>query len=873
MSRFGRISLGIATLALAGFFGTPAACAMQAPDEATRLKNAESALRAGKHDDAIAALRDLTASPAATARARRAYVHALSEVGRYDEAESAARTGDSIELATPLGEVLYARGKLAAAESSLVRAVARGASDSLTALADLGVLRLDAGDRPAAMQIFDHFIDVYNTRRGKLTGAELAAVALACRWLGTEKPALYKDALKAYDLAIAADSGDLGPRVRLAELFLNRYNSPESKSTVMQVLRINASHPGALVAAARRAYFDSDTGAVNLIKRALATNPNYVSAHVFLAAFRADNEDWVDAIAEAKKALAINPSSREAMAALAAAQYLSHDRDAFEQTKRTALARNPHDGDFFAALAEASARNRLYAKAVEFAHEGAAVDPKSWRSLGLLGMNQLRIGQPDSARRSLDASFAGDPYDVWVKNTLDLLDAFKSYSETRTARFQFLLDSKESAVMSLYLGELGEEAFDKLVARYGYTPVTPVRLEVYRSHADFSVRTTGLAGLGALGVSFGNILAMDSPSARKIGEFNFGSTFWHELAHTFTLGATEHRVPRWFSEGLSVYEERRARPGWGASPTDAFLQAYAAKKLFPVSRLNDGFMHPAYPEQVIFSYYEASLVCEMIEKAYGANALVDMLGGYKNGLTTAQVIQRVLKSELPAFDAKFDNYMTTRFAGPLAAVTGPHAAEGGEFNMERDRGRALFEAKRDSEAIVAFDHAKKLFPEFVEGDSPSWYLAQLRARRGDLKGAMAELVSLTTRSETNYAANIMLDTLAERLGDTATAAGALERAIWISPFDVGTHVKLATLSAALGDHKRAVRERRAVVALDPTDKPEAYYQLALAYRAAGDAAAARREVLKALEAAPNFERAQDLLLALQGALKAGGSKP
>ncbi len=873
MSRLGRYSLGIATVALAAFLGTPSACAMQAPDDATRLKNAESALHAGKYDDAIAALKELTASPAATARARRTLVRALAEVGRYDDAESAARAGDLLELATPLGEVLYARGRLAAAESSFVRAVSRGASDSLTALVDLGVLRFDAGDRDASMKIFDHFIDVYNTRRGKLTSAELAAVAMACRWLGTEKPALYKDALKAYDLAIAADSNDLAPRVRLAELFLNRYNSPESKATLMQVLRTNPSHPGALVAAARRAYFDSDTGAVGLVRRALAANPNYVPAHVFLASFRVDNEDWTDATAEAKKALAVNPASREAMAALAAAQYLSHDRDAFEATKRAALARNPHDGDFFAALAEASARNRLYAKAAEFARKGATVDPKSWRSLGALGMNQLRVGQPDSARKSLDAAFAGDPYDVWVKNTLDLLDSFKSYSDTRTARFQFLVDSKESELISLYLGEIGEEAFDKLVARYSYTPVTPVRLEVYRSHADFSVRTTGLAGLGALGVSFGNILAMDSPSARKIGEFNFGSTFWHELAHTFTLGATEHRVPRWFSEGLSVYEERRARPGWGASVNDRFLQAYAAKKLFPVSRLNDGFMHPAYPEQVIFSYYEASLVCEMIEKEYGARALVDMLTGYKNGLTTAQVIQRVLKSELPAFDAKFDTYLTARFAGPLAAVTGLHAAQGGEFNVERDRGRALFEAKRDSEAIAAFESAKKLFPEYVEADSPYWYLAQLRVRRGDFKGAMAELVTLTTKSESNYAANIVLDTLAERLGDTATAAGALERAIWISPFDVGTHIKLAALSTALGDRKRAVRERRAVVALDPTDKPEAHYQLALAYRAAGDAAAARREVLKALEAAPNFERAQDLLLALQGTPKAGGAKP
>jgi len=74
----------------------------------------------------------------------------------------------------------------------------------------------------------------------------------------------------------------------------------------------------------------------------------------------------------------------------------------------------------------------------------------------------------------------------------------------------------------------------------------------YRRHADFSVRTVGLAGLGALGVSFGSTLAMDAPSARPPGDFNWGSTAWHELTHAFTLGASGHRVPRWLSEGLSV---------------------------------------------------------------------------------------------------------------------------------------------------------------------------------------------------------------------------------------------------------------------------------------------------------------------------------
>ncbi|MEP6689995.1 MAG: tetratricopeptide repeat protein [Gemmatimonadaceae bacterium] len=864
MRRLTRLALsGASVIATLLVLGTPACAMQQAPDDATRVAAAELALEHGKYGDAVPSLTTLASSAtgATLVRARRALLRALEETGRYDDAESRARSfgagpPPTAEYDKLLGDALRARGRLAAADSAYARAIAQGSSDSLPALVAQGMLRLDAGDRAAAMRIFDRFIDIYNTRKAKLTARELFAVAAACRALGGEQPQLFKDALKAYDQAIARDTHDLDARVALGEMFLEKYNSADAKTTLAEVLAVNPSHPRALVAMARRAYFDGDTGATALAQRALAVNPALADAHVFLATIRLDAEDWPGATDQAKRALAIDPTSRAALASLAAAHYFGGDRAAFELTKGAALARNARDGDFFATLAGFSARNRYYRQAVEFAHQGAALDPKSWRSLGALGMNQLRTGQSDSARASLREAFKGDPYDVWVKNTLDLLDTYKDYTTLRTPRFEFLVDSKESALLSVYLGEIAEEAYDKLSARYGYSPKTPVKLEVYRSHADFSVRTTGLAGLGALGVSFGNILAMDSPGARKIGEFNWGSTFWHELTHAFTLGMTDHRVPRWFSEGLSVHEERRARTGWGATVTPGFLEAYAAGKLPPVSKLNDGFMHPTFPEEIFYVYYEASLVCEMIEQQYGLRALVEMLNGYKAGLSTPDVFQRALKTDLATFDSKFDQYVKTRFAKPIAAV-------GGAFPALSAQGRLLLERGKLDEAAAAFTRAKAEFPEYVGDDSPYWYLAEIARKQGALKSAEAELVTLTSSNESAYVPNLVLDSIAEQLGDTAVAAAALDRAMWISPYDIALHQRLAALAGATKDTKRAVRERRAVVALEPTDRAEALYQLALAYRAAGDAASAKREVLRALEAAPSFERAQELLLALR----------
>jgi tetratricopeptide (TPR) repeat protein len=91
----------------------------------------------------------------------------------------------------------------------------------------------------------------------------------------------------------------------------------------------------------------------------------------------------------------------------------------------------------------------------------------------------------------------------------------------------------------------------------------------------------------------------------------------------------------------------------------------------------------------------------------------------------------------------------------------------------------------------------------------------------------------------------------------------LERAMYIHPYDAAVHDRMAALYAATGRHAKAVRERRAILALNPVNRADALYRLAAALLEAGDSGRARREVLRALEIAPNFEQAQELLLRLR----------
>jgi tetratricopeptide (TPR) repeat protein len=858
------------------------ACAAAAPkDDAARLAQARAQLRRGAYDSAATTFGELVSSrdAAIALAARRGHVRALAERGRYEDAESAARryAGEARgeELLVPLGDLLRTRGRLAEAESLYSLAASRRASDSLTARLRVGEARLDRGDWATAKPIFDRFIDVYNTRRERLTSAELLAVARACRYLGADDPQLFKDALRAYDASIAADSGNMDARVELGEMFLEKYNGPDARQMLTGVLRENPSHPRALLGMAQALVFDGRPGADSLVKRSLAVNERLVDARLMLARLRLDSEDYEEAEREAERALSIDPGNPEAHALVAASRYMRDDRRGFEDASRRALERNPQSVVLSATLTEVATRNRRYGDAIQFARRGVAQDSTSPLAQGALGMSAFRLGQFDTARVHLERAFARDPYHVWIKNTLDLLDTFGEYREIRSGRFHLIIHGREAALLSPYLLDLLNEGYDKLAARYGYQPPTPIRLEVYRSHGDFSVRTVGLPGLGALGVSFGNVLAMHSPSARQVGEYNWGSTVWHELAHAFTLGMTDHRIPRWVSEGISVLEERRARPGWGADTPLGFLVAYARGLMPPVSRMNDAFTRPSFPEQLPLAYYQASLVCEMIEREFGSRALVAMLNAYREGEGTERAVRRALKLSSGELDKKFDAYVRERFARQMAGVGArvgdlPDAPPRGQFMSLVAEGRKLLADGQHAQAIAVLERAKALFPEYAEDESPYRHLAAAYKASGDLRRAAAELQGHTLLNESDYASNVALADMLEQLGDRAGAAAALERAIWISPYEPAIHIRLAEHLAAIGERAKVVRERKAVVALDPVDRAEARYQLARALAEAGDRAAARREVILALEEAPSFERAQVLLLELQ---REGGVRP
>ena len=493
-------------------------------------------------------------------------------------------------------------------------------------------------------------------------------MAIACRYKGLVDHEYFHNARMILGEAQKLSPDSIEPILHTGALFLEKYDAGFAGQNFEAALLKNSAHPEALLGLAKARVFDGVNDGIELVEKALEVNPRYVAALAFRAEHVLVVEDYERARKEANKALLVNPYSSEALSILAAIAFLNGDSSGYEAAEKKILERNPRHAEFYNKLAEIAVRNRMYSWAVQLATEATILDENSWEGYGLLGMNQLRLGEILKGQSNLEHSFKGDPYNVWNKNTLELLDTYPSYEITKTEHFDLFIKSEESKLLSLLYGQVAEESYAKLVVKYKHRPSRRIRVEVFSSHEDFSVRTLGLPGLSALGVSFGPVVAVDSPSARPKGDFNWASPLWHELTHSITLEMTHNRVPRWFAEGLSVFEEHQARPGWGNDINIAFLKAHNRKALLPISELNNGFVSPSEPQQISNSYYQAYLVIEFITQDFGFEAILEMLLHYRDGLYTKDIFKSVLGFSLFEFDEKFSFYLNKRFGERIAAL-------------------------------------------------------------------------------------------------------------------------------------------------------------------------------------------------------------
>ncbi|MBK7540157.1 MAG: hypothetical protein IPI49_33350 [Myxococcales bacterium] len=456
------------------------------------------------------------------AEARLLLARAQLETGDYPAAESSALAlAQAKDAVAPrarlfLAQVRRVLGKQAEASRDL-EALVKERPDDRAARLWAALLRKEQGDRKGAEALWQLTIDDFDARKIDFDDPdEVYILAETARHMAQFQLAndSYREAAKLRPQFTEASVAGLSCSSRSTPP-----TSPEQ--TLEEVFKVNPNHAdGHAMMAAVILEKSYDLSAVrHHLEAAFAVNPRQLRG-LRCASIEIDQNQW-------QRARHRGAGGRDQPAPAGGPGFARHHRLAarrsrwrYEADRKRVLQRNPTYAEFYRIVARSAVREHRYLAAVELQKEAVKLDPTAYAAMAEIGMGYLRLGIEAEGVDWLKKAWAGDKYNVRTFNTKNLFRRTipKDYTFQTTRSFKIRYQNDERAVLSRYLEPTMEKAFSSMVARYGFTPKTPVVLELYADREDYAIRTVGLPDLGALGVCLGQVITAMSPANGDINQ-------------------------------------------------------------------------------------------------------------------------------------------------------------------------------------------------------------------------------------------------------------------------------------------------------------------------------------------------------------------
>ena len=787
--------------------------AADAAAEAVAQTHAQRLLLQGRYEEALEAYEALQdEQPVAAALGLAA---GYQQTGRRQQAEAVLQAAcqshpENADLAAELALLAWQRGDREQARERADTAI-RLNDRQLAARWVSAELHRVAGRLDEARRGYEWLIDDF-THHDHFTAAELRwiglAVAQSARWSrNSDQFRLLVSSL--YPAALAQDPNYWPARLDMALLFLEKYNAGDARAQLDAALAINPN--AAPVHAARAALalqdFDLPTARRSL-EQALAIDSECVAAHhgladAFLAEWHFDR-----AIAALDVARRLNPQDESTLGRLAAA-YVGADEtsdgpprepaDDHEDSRlaeliREVTARNPRCGEFYLALADGLDRMRRYSDAGRYYAEAQRRMPQLLYARGQWGLVLMRLGDEAEARRLLEDAFRDDPFQVRVRNQLEVLDVLAGYAVQETEHFLIKYDAQHDEMLARYAAQyLEEDVYPAAVAAFGFAPPQKSLFEIFSSsqgvsgHGWFSARMTGLPFIGTVGACAGHVAGIVSPGDVR-DKFNWARVLRHEYAHVVTLQQTGFAIPHWYTEALAVRFEGGRRP---ADWTEILRRRAKADQLLNLETINLGFIRPRDKDERILAYCQAELYAEFMAARYGNDAPRKLLDAYADNLGTGVAIRRCFGVELAEFEQAYRAYVAEVIDGP-AGLAGATA-------------ETVQQLKSSAAAYLRTGEKTKLrdaLRQLADGDDDNWLyrkkLLLLAIEAGDFEDAARWATECLHIDVTDAEAHALLGQTLGRLKKHPQAIEELETAVRLAPQRVEWQAWLADAKLQAG---------------------------------------------------------------------------
>ena len=628
------------------------------------------------------------------------------------------------------------------------------------------------------------------------------------------------------------------------------------------------------------AYRTSDREqAATLLQKSLELNPNYAPALLRVAEQQIDGEDYPGAETTIQQLLTVNPNLPEAHALQSVIWHLRNDAVAAETSHAAALKFSTTNPEVDYLIGRKLSQKYRFTEGAEFQRKALAADVEFVDARIQLAQDLLRLGQEAEGWLQAEQAHKADGYNTTLFNLLQLKDSLGRFTTVTSEHFQVRMETQEAGVYGPRVVEMLEQAWTELTARYEFTPEVPVYVEIYPRVDDFAVRTFGVPDVaGFLGVCFGKVVTANSPATRKENPGSWESVLWHEFCHVITLQKTSNRMPRWLSEGISVFEERRTDARWGQHMDPEFRDRVLAGKVTPVAELSSAFLTAKSGEDLNFAYYESSMLVEHLVTVHGLPALNAILKDLNDGIQINEALDRQTKGldELEESFAAYLNELAMAYADGVeftteelaeAAPAEPDAVKAflelhpQNFSAMLLYSSLLIKAGQLDEAETELKKLIELVPQDDSTNGPRRLLADVYQRRSQPELEMQTLTGHLQYSADDLEAALRLQELCEQQHQSDRVVELGRTIFAIDPFQPVALTRTATAAEALGQTEVAVSTLNSLLQVQKDDGARLHFRIAVLLKPA-DPESARRHVLLSLAQAPRYRDAHKLLLEL-----------
>jgi tetratricopeptide (TPR) repeat protein len=681
-----------------------------------------------------------------------------------------------------------------------------------------------------------------------------------------------------YDRAKKDSPTAVEPYVASGELALDKHDFALAAEAFAEAVKRRPQDPDVHLGLAR-AYTDDSEKASAALAKALELNPQHVESLLFQIDNAIDAEEYERAESILKEVFKINPKLARAWAYRAVLAHLTGEYEQEQAHRKLALSTWTTNPEVDHVIGQKLSQKYRFAEGAAYQRQALKFAPTFRPAKVQLCQDLLRLGQEDEGWRLAAEIFEEDKYNVVAYNLSTLHDSLAKFRSLENDDFLLRMDEREAQLYGPRVLDLLGRAKKKLTEKYDIELTDKIIVEIFPQQKDFAIRTFGLpGGAGFLGVCFGGVITANSPASQGATPSNWEAVLWHEFCHVVTLNKTRNRMPRWLSEGISVYEERQENSSWGQRMTPKYREMVLDDKATPVSQLSGAFLKPESAVHLQFAYFQSSMVVEYLVGRYGLASLQRTLDDLGEGIAINQALARHTEP-IKKLDEDFARWFKQQAEQLAPGVDLERPEFEGEVNLKAIadwnkehpknfwglilQGQALIAAKQWEDAKRPLEAAVELYPDYDGGESPYSLLASIHRELGETQQERAVLEKLAKLDADAADARLRLVELAAEKEDWKAAAEHASAVLAVNPLVAAPHRHLARAAEALEQRKTAIEANRALLILQPLDKAEIHLRLARLLRDEGDLDKAKRHVLEALEQAPRYLTAHQLLLEIR----------